>query len=544
MRKNGTKQKSGGSARRSARTVILLSVVLCAIAGGCGAVRQIKKSYASKNVKVLISDTAISIENDFIAREYLIKDGHINTSTICNKRIEGGRTLKMQEGSQDFVIRLIDENCPLKKLNKAGWKITIKNGDGTEIPQSEAARLIDESTLIHPQISGIVDEKTPFTVDLDLGREQTIRSFSNEAIISFTNPLDEQQTYALTVDGTVGADKELADAGGFSVHPYREGVLDSISYGDTVTVTLKPHETIIYQYGVVDTKAPSILSARSQGTDEIVVRFDERVCPKTVTVDGKPVEAVLQADYRTLVLHVQESLGGTKQISACVRDMSGNEQEVSAMVVCCKEGDVIAGVADADSLKNAKDVSAAFDTDTEMVWMSGMNQSYEVVTDNELTGRGSFTISTGVQTEISGVHLVTVGDDVALSLDKEGYVEFAVGDVTLTAQANVTTVTQKAYGIFGTEAYVPTQTKTTVLGKVNDGKAHTITAVREENGMLKLYLDGELCASCYEKENLNQELSGGTITVADDKFEGMLAEVRILNRALGYDEVFDNGKEQ
>ena len=75
------------------------------------------------------------------------------------------------------------------------------------------------------------------------------------------------------------------------------------------------------------------------------------------------------------------------------------------------------------------------------------------------------------------------------------------------------------------------------MGKVNDGEPHVITAVREANGMLKIYLDGELCASCYDEEKLNQELAGGAITIAEDAFAGEPAEVVILNKALGYDEV-------
>ena len=55
--------------------------------------------------------------------------------------------------------------------------------------------------------------------------------------------------------------------------------------------------------------------------------------------------------------------------------------------------------------------------------------------------------------------------------------------------------------------------------------------------MLKLYLDGELCASGYDKETGNPELSGGAITVGDDAFYGRLAEVSIWNKALGYDEI-------
>lgn len=359
----------------------------------------------------------------------------------------------------------------------------------------------------------------------------------NQAIISFTNPLDEAQTYTLKVDGTVGATKSLTGAGGFQVYPYEEKDVGALCYGDTITVELKPHQTIIQQYGMVDNETPTIVFARSEGEKAIVIKLSERVYLDSVTIDGVKTEALLQEDYRTVVLQAEESLTGSKQVKVCVRDMSGNVCEASAAVICCGEDNAIVRVADAGSIKDAKDIRVTDDAATGASWMEGMDHRYEVLTDNELIGSGPFTISTGVQTEGSGMDLVTAGEDVKLSIDPDGYIQFAVGDVSLTSRENVTTVTEKAYGTFGTDAYVPTQTETVVVGKVNDGKAHAVTAVREVNGMLKLYLDGELCASWYDGEKWNRELSGGTITVADDTFSGRLAEVLILNKALGYDEV-------
>lgn len=365
----------------------------------------------------------------------------------------------------------------------------------------------------------------------------------NRAIISFTNPLDEAQTYTLNIDGTIGANKSLTGARGFQVYPYEEKDLGVLAYGDTVTVELKPHQTIVWQYGLTDVEAPTVVLSRSDGEDKIIVKFSERVYLDTAAIEDVQTTASLQEDYRTVVLQAEESLAGAKQVNICVRDMSGNVYESPVMVMCYGEEDAIVRVVDADSMKGAEDIRVMYDEATGTSWMDGVDQEYEILTDNELTGSGPFTISTGVQTETCGVALVTAGDDVKLSVDRDGYVKFTVGDVTLTSQKNVTTVTEKAQGIFGTDAYVPAQTETIVVGKVNDGKAHAVTAVREANGMLKLYLDGELCASGYDEEKRNQELSGGTITVADDAFYGKLAEVSIWNKALGYDEVITYGGE-
>lgn len=359
----------------------------------------------------------------------------------------------------------------------------------------------------------------------------------SQGILSFTNPLDEAQTYTLTVDGTAGATKSFQKAAGYQVYPYEEKDLGILNYGDTITVELAPHQTIVQQYGVVDTKEPEIVSARSEGVDCIIVKFDERVYPDSCIIEGVQSEVSLQEDYRTVVLQSGEALSGTKQIHLRVRDACGNVCEDSITVQCCGEDNTVIRIADTRDIKDADDITVVYDETTDTAWMESMHQSYEVLTEYELIGKGAFTISTGVQTEGVDMNLVTAGDEVKLSIDSEGYAVFTVGDMTISSLHNITTVTKKAYGVFGTESYVPTQTQTKTAGMVNDGKAHAITAVREANGMLKLYLDGELCASCYDEEKPCYDLAGGMIRIADESFAGKLAEVIILNDALGYDEV-------
>lgn len=121
-----------------------------------------------------------------------------------------------------------------------------------------------------------------------------------QGIISFTNPLDTEQTYELTVDDTVGAVKTLKDAVGVQVEPYVVGTLEqTLSYGDTLTVTLAPHETKILQYNANDASAPSVVSAEMKDNATVQVKFSERVNDTAeFTVNGvKAEDAVLMDDY-------------------------------------------------------------------------------------------------------------------------------------------------------------------------------------------------------------------------------------------------------
>jgi hypothetical protein len=205
----------------------------------------------------------------------------------------------------------------------------------------------------------------------------------NKGIISFTNPCNEAQTYSLKISEVIGADPSLSNLPGIQILPYSEKVknLPAVSYGDTITVDLLEHQTIILQYGFANHMTYPLTNAQ-------------------VKEDG-------------------------------------------------------------------------------FLW--------------------DFTITATLKTASSDVVLTNIGDDVVLSITKDGFVSFTVCNHTITSEETVIHVVEKAHGTFGTADYVPTSTKATTIGTINDNVLHSITALRECNGMLKLYLDGKLVSSFYEK---------------------------------------------
>lgn len=357
-----------------------------------------------------------------------------------------------------------------------------------------------------------------------------------EGIISFTNPLDSEQTYSLQVNNTIGADPALKNAKGVQVQPYEAGELKALSYGDTITVTLKPHETVIQQYGSKDAEAPKLVSAKSTGDQELTLKFDERIQGGTFTVNGKKAKAEVKEDYRTVVLTTDKLPEGEVKVGVQkVSDVNGNATSADVTVACYKDG-VIAEVAARTDVKGKNNIKTTYDAETETTWLGGVTDSLQVKTDNQLTGTTDFSIVTGVKTTAAGTTLVTAGDDVKLSINKDGFVEFKVGSLTLTSEEKVTTVDSKATGTFGTDEYQPTKATTVTKGQVNDGQAHSIAAVREANGILKIYIDGALAASAYDANVINENLKGGAITIGGAGYTGDLAAVQVLNRAVAYDE--------
>ncbi len=78
-----------------------------------------------------------------------------------------------------------------------------------------------------------------------------------------------------------------------------------------------------------------------------------------------------------------------------------------------------------------------------------------------LKGTTDFAVSMAINTTSSNVNLLSQGEEIKLSIDEEGDVNFKVKDLNLTSKSEVTTVTEKAHGTFGTNEYVETSTEST-----------------------------------------------------------------------------------
>ena len=359
----------------------------------------------------------------------------------------------------------------------------------------------------------------------------------NNGIISFTNPLDTEQTYSITLNELVGVNSSVQDLKGIQVHPYTAESINSVSYNDTLNVHLEPHQTLIYQYGKTDSKAPVLVNVQSTNSNELTLKFDERIQLGKFTIDGEAVNAELKEDYRTVVLTSESVLNNDVTLGIeNIQDFSGNTYKQD-MTVSCYENGVIAEVESNADVENGENINFGYDAFADVNWLDIANKKYTLSTGNKLKEKADFSMNVVVNTESNNVDLISSNDEVRLSIDENGYVVFDVKGLRVSSEETVTTVIEKAHGKFGTEDYVATTTQETVIGKVNDGKAHSISAVREANGMLKLYIDGKLSNSVYDVGHINDELVGGKFTIADQGFIGKLGNIQVLNYGLAYNEI-------
>ncbi|MGL5380935.1 discoidin domain-containing protein, partial [Clostridium sp.] len=360
----------------------------------------------------------------------------------------------------------------------------------------------------------------------------------NEGIVAFRNPTGEEKQYTLQLTDVVGVPTSVSNLKGNQVLPYVVGDAGVVSYGDEVTVTLAPYESKIIQYGNKDTEAAEVVSAKVTGNNEITIKYNERVgnLDGVYSVDGTTISSVeLLEDYRTLVITTEDVLANEVKVNINGEsDSVGNLLNTSLEISVYEDGKVI-NITASEDLVNGNDITPKYNGNVDSFFFE-MDKEYEVNTEKSFQGTTDFAVNMTVNTTSKGVNLLSQGDDIQLSIDEEGYVNFKVKDLTVSSKSEVTTVVEKAHGTFGTDAYVPTSIETTSVGKVNDGKMHSVVAVREVNGMIKIYIDGELANSEYDKAIINQPVQAGKIIVADNNFNGVLGGIELRNSSIYYDE--------
>ncbi|WP_416325068.1 discoidin domain-containing protein [[Eubacterium] hominis] len=346
-----------------------------------------------------------------------------------------------------------------------------------------------------------------------------------QGIVSFTNPLDTQQEYSLTIDSEVGAVSDLSNSSVVQVEPYTTGMMaDKVSYGDSFNVTLAPHETKIFQFGKVDSDAPEVVSAKVTGDKEVSVKFSERVSNEAeYSVNGKAATAELKEDYRTVVLTADSAFDKDAKVTITsdeVKDIYGNRVSVNETTTAYEDG-VVASV-EGDKMDPT--------TGEYYTEITGEKEISKV----GISGTNDFGISFNIKTTDTNKAVLTQGNDIKVSIDEDGYLVAKIGSQSVTSKETVTTVKEKAHGLFNTDAYVPTTTENTDQGKVADGEMHSIVITREANGMIKLYENGALRTSAYD-DGKKDDIKDAKIVLGSNSFNAILGDVQVVNEAIDYD---------
>ncbi|MEH7012694.1 discoidin domain-containing protein [Neobacillus niacini] len=355
-----------------------------------------------------------------------------------------------------------------------------------------------------------------------------------EGIVSFRNASNKEQSYTLTLDNTVGVPTDLNNEKMVQILPrVDETKVKSMSYGDTLTVTLAPHESRIYQFTSKDISPAKVISVKNKEENTVRVKFDQRIQNPIFTVNGKPADATILEDYRSVELTTHEKIAKENKVVINVENIWGTPTTTKKKFLRYTNG-YAAKLFENTDVKNGKTLKTVHFNNPNIDLYSIENKEYKFKKQIPLVGTDDFSISLKFRTSGKNQLILKQEGSYSIAIDENGYLNFTVGDDVVNSKKTVTNVGEKATGTFGTAKYKPTTTIETVKGKVNDGNLHDMKAVREANGMIKLYLDGELLSSKYVKDIF--ALPKGKITIGSKKTNLQVADVEIKNESVAYDE--------
>ena len=316
-----------------------------------------------------------------------------------------------------------------------------------------------------------------------------------EGIISLRNPsASADKEIKFTFDRTIGVAEGAGTLDYYLEHSYKlsdeSAQTGTLTYGQEYTVNLKPNEVRILRVSAQkDTKAPEIDRIMTDGNCEVTVKFNEKVSGNLFAVDGSGIASIEKsADDTTYHITLTKAPEDGKTITVTpkdIKDMSGNATTESASVVYHK-GNV---VVENKEIAEAGEIAAA---------------------DNSLNSNNGFSVAASVNTTGKDQTLVKQNDQYELKVTADGKASFTLNGATA------------------------------VSGKtINDGKQHVVVGVKENNGMLKLYVDGSLEGSDYKEGNRYHKVEKAAITVGND-----VSKAGVYDTAYGYDkvdEIFQEG---
>ncbi|MGG7058851.1 discoidin domain-containing protein [Clostridium tertium] len=314
-----------------------------------------------------------------------------------------------------------------------------------------------------------------------------------DGIISLRNPATTAKEITFTFDRTMGVAENAGVLNYHLEHSYNltEGTdaTGTLEYGKTYTITLQPDEVRILRVSKEgDTTAPKYTRAYTDGDKTITVKFDEKVNGKLFEVEGAKIASINKsADGITYTIKLTEALkdGNTLKINAKdIKDLAGNALENKTIITTYhKDNKVIES--NAIKVNGSKQISDA---------------------EKSINSNNGFTVSATVTTEGKG-SAVSQENGYDLGVNEAGKAYFTLNGATAVSE-----------------------------DVVNDNVEHVITGVKENNGILKLYVDGELVGSAYNKENRYFEVNSGVTTIGSTGFTGKVG-VTVYDTAYGYDVV-------
>ena len=317
----------------------------------------------------------------------------------------------------------------------------------------------------------------------------------DEGIISMRNPAATAKKISFKLDSGIGCKSD----GSYHVvldHVYTEGdkaaaeAPKTVKHGQTIEMTLQPGEVQIWHLSKDgDTAAPILSKLYTENNTTLRVQASEHVSGAKfeVLVNGKKVELAdnavkAYADLKTFDITLPAPYGDNVKIEVKAiagADAAGNKLEGS-IARTGYTGGIIATV-----------------SEPECTTISRKAASVE--------GSDGFSAEVTVVNPVAGKTILSQGSQWSISINGEGKAVFTMNGVTAVSDVVVPNLA-------------------------------SVSVARENNGMMKLYVNGEIAGSSFDKKNVDYTVAKDTIKI-DKAAAEKISNVVVYDRALGYDEV-------
>lgn len=257
-------------------------------------------------------------------------------SNVYNHDPIYGNTAKVQMTDEEFrkyMFMLASRGTAFWELyysynlfNDAKWRIN-----------ADVLRFISENFSVLRNAKLIGDSpKTGAVYGYSAWRGET-------GFVTVRNPMNRPQDFQFTLDRLLGTAESATALSCLTVLPYTQKPEEkTYAYGDTVSLTLAPHEIRVLYFGVPDTTAPQLIRAKMTTENAALLTFDKRITVKenNFTTNGTAVQTELLENYSEVRITLSKPLtnGEAVTLACSVADVWGNETDTACTLTYYENG--------------------------------------------------------------------------------------------------------------------------------------------------------------------------------------------------------------
>ena len=329
----------------------------------------------------------------------------------------------------------------------------------------------------------------------------------SNGILSIRNPINKEQKYKIKLDRLVGVREGTQNM-------YRTTILgdkahdttELMNYGDEVSITLKPYETVIFQYSKeADKELAHLVHTFTKENQAVILEFNEPIFidnSEFLVKNHRIESAKLLADLRTVEIKLSDKLMDREEVTIHFKniiDRSPYSNITKGQVtVIAYENNII------------EDISKVI--------------YGEPLEEEGIEGKGEFSVTVQAKINHYGQLLAEQKDQWRLYVDDDGQIVFDIkGSKVYSAPFLHLKADDKDYP----DSLVPLN------------KEFIVTATRMENGSIKIYIDGNLRNTIYIANETNQNLVKSDLTVGTSTFDGEINRFILMNEDVDYKEALE-----